>query len=310
MTKSLLMRIFLPAFLLLVLITSCKDMVVCPAYQSTFILDDSTRLAYYSYAWKLDPATREQFIASLSKGDTTSNDSTSMPGDNPWARYYAHAGQYKPPLNQMEKTKYGIVKYEPYWMKNYKLRTAPMENVMAPPELEKEKMEDEGEFFDSDFGRDSLATDSIVSVTGGAMDSTAMDSTAVDSLQQTTVVAAAEEEQEPEKKVIYLYGYDPNGQNNVEQLYYIKYFGEMLVDTVTIEPPRPETDTTAADSLTGQGFFAKIQTFFTNLFSGKDEEVKEEDPDPELLSEEPESEPEVVTEEEEPEEEPEDEGGN
>ena len=37
--------------------------MICPAFQSTYILDDSTRQAYFSYVWQLDENTRTQFLA-------------------------------------------------------------------------------------------------------------------------------------------------------------------------------------------------------------------------------------------------------
>ena len=48
----------------------------------------------------------------------------------------------------------------------------------------------------------------------------------MDSIPEDSVILAAQDSV-PEKK--YLYGYDPQGQINVEQDYYNKYFGLMFI---------------------------------------------------------------------------------
>lgn len=227
------MRVLCVFVFAMILLSACTDRIVCPAFQSTYILDDSTRIAYYSYAWKLDESTRQQYIASLSSADTTQTDSVGMgdaPPKNNWSEYYAYAGRYVQPREEVRKTKYGIVKREPHWLKSYKLRTAPMVNVYGP-EREQTGPVDEGEFFASDFNtEDSL---SIVSSDSLALDSTAVAAEVPSSVQK-------------KKEQKYRFRYDPNDNFNAEQDYYNKYFGELLLDN------RPDPQPAPIDTLANQ----------------------------------------------------------
>jgi hypothetical protein len=45
--------------------------------------------------------------------------------------------------------------------------------------------------------------------------------------------------------VSYLYKFDPNGKNNVEQLYYNKYFGNLLVSNTESTDSEMTSDSTA-----------------------------------------------------------------
>lgn len=111
-------------FVLCLVFCACKDNVVCPAFQSTYILNDSMRLAKYSYF---------------------ANDST-------------------PKFASVSKrTKYGINKQMSLFRKNYELMTAPKENVLAPvPEDTSELIIDQGEFIAEDFvDIDSIGADSV-----------------------------------------------------------------------------------------------------------------------------------------------------
>ena len=130
--------------------------MICPAFQSTYILDDSIRLAYYSPF----------------EGD-------SIPKEQPWVR----------------KDRYGIGKKDWLFVKNYKLKTAPMENVLAPPKEDSIAV-DEGEFVAEDF----MEADSL-------------------GLPEEIPVALQEEEEQK-----YKYKYDPADNFNVDQEYYNKYF--------------------------------------------------------------------------------------
>lgn len=208
------MRRFLPIVCLVVLM-ACQDKVICPAFQSTYILDDSTRNAYYSYVWQLDEATRTQYLASTQNGpmDSLAVDSLTT-ASGPKTDYYAYAGEKVVPWRVRGRTKYGIVKYEPYWLKKYRMRTAPMENVFAP---KKEEVKPEVNYVASSV-TDSLSTDSL-SVAS------------LDSLVEFVAVKV-EEEEGPK----YRYGYDPSDNFNVEQEYYNKHFGQLLIDT----RPKPE----------------------------------------------------------------------
>lgn len=112
-------------FVLCLVIYSCKDNVVCPAFQSTYILDDSMRLAKYSYF---------------------ANDSTPK---------FAMAGR---------RNKYGVNKHTSLFRKNYELMTAPKKNVLAPIPVDttSETIIDEGDFIAEDFvDTDTLGVDSL-----------------------------------------------------------------------------------------------------------------------------------------------------
>lgn len=111
-------------FVLCLVFYACKDNVVCPAFQSTYILDDSMRLAKYSYF---------------------ANDSTPK---------FASASR---------RSKYGVNKQTSLFRKNYELMTAPKKNVLAPvPEDTSELIIDQGEFLVEDFvDTDTLGTDSL-----------------------------------------------------------------------------------------------------------------------------------------------------
>lgn len=184
------------------LFQACTDKVICPAFQSTYILDDSIRLAYYSPF----------------EGD-------SIPKEQPWVR----------------KDKHGIAKKEWLMVKNYKLKTAPMENVLAPPQ-EDSVIVEEGEFVAEDF------------VEG-------------DSLGITDELPVALQEEEKEQK--YRFKYDPADNFNVDQEYYNKYFGELFIDDTPDPEPEveeegqdigedlSESDTTSTKKKFGLGMFKK-----------------------------------------------------
>ena len=229
---------------------SCQDRVICPAFQSTYILDDSTRQAYFSYVWQLDENTRTQFLAQ-EQGQNTED--TLGVIAQPKTDYYAYAGDKVVPWRLQKRTKYGIIKHVPYPVKKYRLRTAPMENVLAPDPVS-------NEFVDSDF-RDSLNVDSL---------SIASDSISVDSLQAETV--AVEEEEE----VKFKYGYDPNDNFNVEQEYYNKYFAEYLID----KNPRPEPVLTDSLSNAVPDSVEVKEPFFKRLFKKKKKKEPEEEEPP------------------------------
>lgn len=190
---------------------SCQDKVICPAFQSTYILDDSTRNAYFSYVWQLDENTRIQYLAKQNGGGSTED--TLGVVAQPKTDYYAYAGEKVVPWRVQKKTKFGIVKNTPYPIKNYQLRTAPMENVLAPEPVS-------NDFVASDFS-DSLGVDSLA--------------IAMDSVETKPAVAKEETK--------YLYGYDPSDNFNVEQQYYNKYYAYKFIDN------RPKPKPVPTDSL-------------------------------------------------------------
>ncbi len=207
-------------------------------------------MAFYSYAWKLDKETREQFLASA-YGDSMAV------GSSGTLRYYDYVEDIVQPREQVRRSKYGIVKYEPMWLKNYKLKTAPKENILGPEPLERKSVEpiDVGEFIASDF-TDSLSNDSsLLSIVDSAV------------AVSDPVMLALDKNPKPEKKEIkYLYRYDPDTLNNVEQEYYNKYYGEFLIDyaaqkreqqerlnRATAAKQRAEASTMTADSTQNRG---------------------------------------------------------
>ena len=227
---------------------SCQDKVICPAFQSTYILDDSTRNAYFSYVWQLDENTRSQFLAQQRGADP---EDTLGVVAQPKTDYYAYAGEKVVPWRIQKKSKYGIIKQPVYPIKSYQMRTAPMENVLAPEPVS-------NDFVASDF-TDSLGVDSL---------SIAVDSLALDSAAAKPTVAKEETK--------YLYGYDPSDNFNVEQQYYNKYYSEKFIDN----RPKPEPKPVELDSLGNPIVPDSVETkepFFKGLFKKK----KKEEPIPE-----------------------------
>lgn len=257
--------------LCVITLISCQDKVICPAYQSTYILDDSTRSAYFSYVWQLDDNTRTQFIAQENSGDSTSSNDSLGVASAPKIDYYAYAGEKIVPWRETKRTKYGIVKPVFMPIKKYRMRTAPMENVLKP------KPEPVSSNFVAEQALDSASFDSL--------------SLAASDTFKMKPIAEIEEEKKGPK---FLYGYDPSDIFNVEQLYYNKYFSYLLIDN----RPEPEPQPVAVDSLSSDSTQAK-EPFFKRLFKKKNKEEDTEEQEPE----EDESEPPVeATTEEEPEE--------
>jgi hypothetical protein len=170
---------------------SCKDKVICPAFQSTYILDDSMRMAYFS-----------PFL-----GD-------SLPRETAMVR----------------KSKYGIIKKDPYLIKNYKLKTSPMENVLRPP-VEDTTSVETGEFVAEDF------------------------------VEGDSLLASNKKKEPEEKEEKYKYGYRRDDKFNVDQEYYNKYFGYLFIDdSPDVEPEEEglsETDSTLSKKRGLKGLFKK-----------------------------------------------------
>ncbi|MEL6560554.1 MAG: hypothetical protein AAFQ94_20350 [Bacteroidota bacterium] len=246
--------------LVLCAISSCRDKVVCPAYQSTYILDDSVRMTYYSYLWKLDEGERQNFLAKEKAKDSIPNTVSNTPS----AEYFAYVEPYIPPVEKVNKNQYGIIKYQPFWIKNARLRTAPKVNVHKPV-FDEEEFDQEGTFLAGDFA----VTDSLGNVT---------DSTVV------KIPLSLQGGDQNKKGPRYLYNYELNDQHNMEQVYYNKYFGEYLVDRRP--PPQPDTLQNQVDL--PDSLQKKKKGFFKNLFKKKNKAVSDSTAvDPELLEEDP-----------------------
>lgn len=267
------MRLIITLILFVLCISSCKDKVICPAFQSTYILDDSVRSVYYSYLWKLDPAEREKYLLSTRPApvqrDSTDTTGLGSPGGPVIAStsqtdYFAYLEPYKVAEREVKKNKFGMVKYEPYWLANYRQKTAPMENVLAPPlppVIEPvDTVKDVGEFVASDFS-DSVAIDSTALLASVGVDSLGYDSLDIPSFP--SIVQAPPPKQKFETQ--YLYNYDPNDkQLNVEQAYYNKYFGQYLYRKVPVIESPPETPVSEGEASKGG-----LGGFFKGLFKQK-----------------------------------------
>jgi hypothetical protein len=207
---------------------------MCPAFQSAYILDDSTRNAYFSYAWQLDEETRAKFFAK--NASQTSSVDTLQVGivAQPRTDYYAYAGEKVVPWRVPKRTKYGIIKQVPYPIKNYRLRTAPKENILAPEPVS-------NDFVASDFS----------------------DSLSIDSIETKSVVAKQETR--------YLYKYDPKDNFNVEQEYYNKYFGQKFIDKRPIPVETPTNN--AKQNVLPDSVQSAKKPFLKGLFKKKKESI-------------------------------------
>ena len=224
-------------------IISCQDKVICPAFQSTYILDDSTRNAYFSYVWQLDEPTRAQFLAQQDTSTVTSDTLAPVGAGRPQTDYYAYAGEKVVPWRVSKRTKYGVVKPVFMPIKKYRMRTAPMENVLKPKPMPSA--------VDANFVVDTRS------------DSIAMDSLSLAATDTLSVESFAVEDEE-KKETRFLYGYDPSDNFNVEQQYYNKYFSSRLIDNRPEPKPAPVVqDSTQSDSTEAK------KPFFKGLFGKK-----------------------------------------
>ena len=227
---------------------SCQDKVICPAYQSTYILDDSTRFAYYSYVWQLDESTRAQFLAQNDTAIIASDSLGTSVAQQPKTDYYAYAGELVVPWRETKRTKYGIVKPVFMPIKKYRMRTAPMRNIFGP----------DPEPISTDFVADA------------SMDSNLTDSLGIASIDTLGTPVVADVSEEEVEKTRYLFGYDPKDKFNVEQLYYNKYFSDRLIDTSPLPEPKPNApiDSVATDSL-GMDSLQSKKPLLKGLFKKK-----------------------------------------
>lgn len=225
------------------LLLSCQSNVICPAFQSTYILDDSVREAHFSYVWQLDEFTRDEFLNREQPDNTDTTNIYITKVEQPKVDYYAYAEEHSVvPWREVNKTKYGMIKNVFYPIKKYRLRTSPMKNVYAPEELSNEITSDE-----------------------------LYDSLIADTLNLTSQQGIATTDTEADE-VDFLYQFRPDDNFNVEQQYYLKYFGDRLI--ANREPPKPLLDSLGnpviqnnIDSLASKKpFFQRIFDFFS--FSG------------------------------------------
>lgn len=266
------MRHTVALLLLITIFSGCRDKVICPAFQSTYILDDSVRATYYSYLWKIDKGERSKYLANQRSTTIDSVKITASVGNG--TDYFAYVEEFVQPTNEVRKTKFGIVSYEPYWLKNYKLKSAPMENVLPPPveEVPAESPVDKGEFVASDFS-DTINvagdTTSVALEAGNASDTSFFE---LPTLAKVT-------KQKVKKETVYLYRYDPDDKMlNVEQQYYNKHFGQQLYKKVEVKPPSATNEEQSADSLSTSGLSGALKNLFG--FGKKKDEIPDEETDP------------------------------
>ncbi|RED96251.1 hypothetical protein [Marinoscillum furvescens] len=252
------MRFFAALVACVLCLSSCVDKVICPAFQSAYILDDSVRSVYYSYLWKIEKEERLNYLAGQQAPEPQVElDTTAAAGPVVAAAegvdYFAYVEPFQAPYYPTEKTKFGIVKSPPFLIKNYQLRTAPMENILTPEPMEMPDTTsvDVGEFVASDFSDSVEVTLDTAAVLA---EETAVSDTSEFELPSITQIEPPKTRQETR----YLYGFDPKDQElNVEQAYYNKYFGEYLFRKVTvpIEQPAAADTTSAGDK---EGFFQRL----------------------------------------------------
>ena len=228
------------------LLTSCRDKVICPTFQSTYILDDSVRATYFSYLWYLDEDERKSHLSSTAKippPDSLGITVASTEGSG-GVDYWDYTAQYKVLPRESKRTKYGIVKRTPVipnLVRNLQLKTSPMENVLTPPDVKKEEENLES----ADDSTLAPLDSTTITVSNSAM--TPLDSTSAinepDSLSASTPVAEEETKEEKAKKnwVQFKYGFNPLDSMQPDQEFYFKKYGWLLQNAPPLEEPVDST---------------------------------------------------------------------
>ena len=252
---------------------SCRDKVICPAFQSTYILDDSVRNTYFSYAWYLNEDERKLKVTvrpkvlppdSLGLMMASADESTGVD-------YFAYTQKYKVLPRVPSRTKYGIVKRTPVipnLVRNLQLKTSPMENVLTPPEVTKEK----------ETTLDPIPSDSSMLA---PLDSTAIVATqdSLSTRQPVDSLAVIELSVEEIKKKAweqFKYGFNLLDIMQPDQAYYFRRYGWLLQNAA---PPKEEPvdsnqfQTITLDSLNSDSTFQNKG--FKGLFKKKDKPKKE-----------------------------------
>ena len=238
-------------YALLLLFSSCKEKVICSAYQSAYILDDSIRTNYYSYAWYLDEEERASYLASKLKSpqptdtlDTLGTMVASAKGGE-GADYWEWTAKYKRTPRDRRRTKYGIVKNWPLisnFVRNQRLKTAPWENVLTPPNYTKPEKTPPPAF--QTFQSDSLLAESDSLLV--PLDSTAT-IVQTDSVENdTTTNVATLVKEEDENPISFKYGFDHTRPMQPDQEYYFRKYGWLLQST--LPPPTPTNNKSIASS--------------------------------------------------------------
>jgi len=254
------MRLLCYALLVVLLAASCRDKVICPTFQSTYILDDSVRSTYFSYLWYLNEEERKAYLASNSKpNDVLPPDSLGeMVASTDKAAgvdYFAYTADYKVPPRETKKNKYGIVKRTPVipnLVRNLQLKTVPKENVLTPAPPEEEAAE-------------KPAGTPQDSASYAPLDSTAAvaqtDSLGVSKTDSTSVAEKVEKKKAPWEP--FKYGFNPLDSMQPDQEYYFRKYGWLLQNAAPKEDAEADSATVEKKGLKG-------------LFKKKNKEAKEE----------------------------------
>lgn len=241
-------------FVALVLV-SCRDRVICPAFQSTYILDDSVRNAYFSYAWYLNPEernTKPSLEPEILPPDSLGAIVAST-GQNADIDYVAYTTEYKILPRRTKKTKYGIIKRTPIipnLVTNLQLKTVPMENVLTPSELQKDEES-------IPVPADSSVLASLSATTTIAV----QDSSSVSLPDSTTMVTTNEVEEKKKDWIQFKYGFNPLSRMQPDQAYYFKRYGWLLQNTAPREKPADtlQLQTNSVDSLSSDSTIVQVK---------------------------------------------------
>ena len=237
--------------------------MICAAFQSTYILDDSVRNAYFSYAWYLGDERAPKPEADPVLPLDSLGDMIASTDQNAGIDYFAYTADYKVLPRIPKRSKYGIVKQTPLipnLVKNIQLRTSPKENVYTPPTVTKEE-----EILPNPLLADSSAL--------APLDSTAIvasvDALNADQPVDSLAVAAVPTEDKRKDWEQFRYGFNPLDQMQPDQEYYFRRYGWLLQNAAPKEESAQDPvvnnsdplDSVSSDTTTAQkgpkGLFKK-----------------------------------------------------
>ena len=281
--------------LVAILLNACRSNVICPAYQSTYILDMykkrstfamkertyyTTHLLYDSVQMTTseDSLRRQQFShfidsVPFSRFDVRKNKNGRVTRVKV-AKNDINREAYKRRKDLVSEFDYLPGFDKAHWYRKHNdQQTIKREDQFIAPFDSSELVVDEGFFVAEDFAGDSLG----VSISANLSVS---DSLSSDSLATEQTLATAEEPRVTER---YRFGYEyGNNKFNEDQDYYNKEFGHLLV--MKVQPPPPveeeftasetESDTTAVKK---KGFFGKFKKKKSEEDLPLEEEVNEEE---------------------------------
>ncbi len=279
------MRYLCCALFVILFLASCRDKVICAAFQSTYILDDSVRNTYFSYAWYLNE--NERNATPIEEPELLPPDSLGVmvasSGQDTGVDYFAYTEEYKVMPRTPKRTKYGIVKRAPVipnLVKNFQLKTSPMENVFSPPTVKIEEETDESIPLDSS-ALAPLDSTAIVVVEDSLNVSQPIDSLVVGKMETAEVKTKPWEQ--------FKYGFNPHDSMQPDQEYYFRKYGWLLQNSPPREEPIDSTqvqqnglDSLSSDSTAQRkgikGLFKKNRDRTKKVKRKKEDEVENESP--------------------------------